>query len=183
LFCQKCGGEIKLGNSFCTKCGAPAPEVAVRPQPSQAFSPIAPTDKLTRNKILRVIGGIMIIISVFLPFSSRGTASLWSIATPFLSTITGVADMVPISFVMMTAGFILLLIGGIIAFFRSVIGAMLAILALIFFSATIHMTLGGFVWIRAMGLGYYLAWLGVIISIVASIFEIRATGRKFGFRK
>ena len=183
MFCQKCSEEIKPGNSFCTKCGTPAPEVAVQPQPSKAVRPVGPTEKSSRNKILRIIGGILIIVSIFLPFSSKGVASLWSIVTPFISTITGVADMVPVSFMMMTTGFVLLLIGGIIAIFRSFIGAILAILALIFLSTTIHMTLGRFVWVGAMGLGYYLAWFGVIISIIASIFEIRATGSKFGFRK
>jgi hypothetical protein len=183
LFCQKCGKEIKPGNSFCTKCGAPAPEVAVQPQPVNAVSPVASNEKMNRNKILKIVGGILILISIFLPLSNRGTASLWSIVTPFLSSITGVDDMIPVSFVMMTAGFILLLIGGIVAFFRSLIGAILAISGLIFLSATIHMTLGGFVWIGGMGLGYYLTWLGVIISIIASIFEIRTTGRKFGLRK
>jgi hypothetical protein len=183
LFCQKCGEEIKLGNSFCTKCGEPAPEVAIQPQPSKTVSTVTPTEKLTRNKILRIVGGMLILISVFLPFSSRGTASLWSIVTPFLSSITGVADMVPISFVMMTAGFVLMLIGGIVSFFRALIGAMLAILALIFLSATIHLTLGRFVWIGAMGIGYYLAWLGVIIALIAFIFDIRSAKGKFGFRK
>jgi len=91
--------------------------------------------------------------------------------------------MVPISFMMMSTGFILLAIGGIIAIFRSLIGAILAILALIFLSTTIHMTLGGFVWVGAMGLGYFIAWLGVIICIVASIFEVRASGNRFGLRK
>jgi hypothetical protein len=183
LFCQKCSEEIKPGNSFCTKCGTPVPEVAVQPQPSKAVRSVGPTEKSSRNKILRIVGGILIIVSIFLPFSSKGVASLWSIVTPFITTITGVADMVPISFVMMTAGFILLLIGGIVALFRSLIGAILAILALIFLSTTIHMTLGRFVWIGAMGLGYYLAWLGIIIIIIASIFEIRASDSKFGFRK
>ena len=183
MFCQKCSEEIKPGNSFCTKCGTPVPEVAVQPQPSKAVRPITPTEKSKRNKILQVVGGILIIISIFLPFSNKGTATLWSIVTPILSTMTGVADMVPISFVMMTTGFVLLFIGGIVTFFRSLIGAILAILALIFLSATIHMTLGRFVWIGAMGLGYYLACLGVIICITASIFEIRASGSKFGLRK
>lgn len=183
MFCQKCSEEIKPGNSFCTKCGTPAPEVAVQPQPSKAVRPVGPTEKSSRNKILRIIGGILIIVSIFLPFSSKGVASLWSIVTPFISTITGVADMVPVSFMMMTTGFVLLLIGGIIAIFRSFIGAILAILALIFLSTTIHMTLGRFVWVGAMGLGYYLAWLGVVICIVASIFEVRASGNRFGLHK
>lgn len=183
MFCQKCSEEIKPGNSFCTKCGTPAPKIAVQPQPSKTVSPVTPTEKSTRNKILRIVGGILIIISIFLPFSSRGTASLWSIVTPFITTITSVADMVPISFMMMSTGFILLAIGGIIAIFRSLIGAILAILALIFLSTTIHMTLGGFVWVGAMGLGYFIAWLGVIICIVASIFEVRASGNRFGLRK
>ncbi len=100
-----------------------------------------------------------------------------------MTTITGVADMVPVSFMMMSTGFVLLLLGGIIAIFRSLIGAILALLALIFLSTTIHMTLGGFVWVGAMGLGYYLAWLGVIICIVASIFEVRTSNNKFGLRK
>jgi hypothetical protein len=182
MFCQKCGEEIKPGDSFCTKCGEPVPKVAVQPQPSRT-SFVAPTEKSKRNMILRIVGGILIIISIFLPFSSRATASIWSIVTPFLLTITGVADMIPVSFVMMTAGFALLLISGITAFFRPLIGAILAILALIFLSATIHMTLGRFVWIGAMGLGYYLAWLGVIICIIASISEIRTSGSKFGLRK
>ena len=154
MFCQKCSEEIKPGNSFCTKCGTPAPEVAVQPQPSKAIGPAVSTRKLTRNKILRIVGAILILISLFLPFSSLGTASLWSIVTPFLWSITGVTDMVPISFVMMATGFVLLLIGGIVAFFRALIGAILAILAIVFLSATIHMTLGRFVWIGAMGLGY-----------------------------
>ncbi|MGB6679972.1 MAG: zinc-ribbon domain-containing protein [Candidatus Bathyarchaeia archaeon] len=183
MFCLKCGEEIKPGNRFCTKCGETTPEVSVQPQPSKAIGPAVSTRKLTRNKILRIVGAILILISLFLPFSSLGTASLWSIVTPFLWSITGVTDMVPISFVMMATGFVLLLIGGIVAFFRALIGAILAILAIVFLSATIHMTLGRFVWIGAMGLGYYLAWLGVIISIIASIFEIRASGSKFGFRK
>jgi len=173
LFCQKCSEEIKPGNSFCTKCGAPAPEVAVQPQPVKAVSPVAPTEKLARNKILRIVGGILILISVFIPFSSKGTASLWSVVTPFLSSIATVADMVPVSFVMMAVGFFLLLIGGLVSFFKRLIGGLLAIVGLIFLSITIHMTLGSFVWIGAMGLGYYLAWLGAFISIIAFLIERR----------
>jgi hypothetical protein len=183
LFCQKCSEEIKPGNSFCTKCGAPAPEVAVQPQPRKAVSPVTPTDKSSRNKILRIVGGILIIISVFLPFSSKGTASMWSTITPFLLTITGVADIIPVSFVLMTAGFILLLIGGITAFFRPLIGAILAILALIFLSVTIHMTLGRFVWISAMGLGYFLAWLGAFICLIAFLIERRNESAKLNIPK
>jgi hypothetical protein len=172
LFCQKCSEEIKSGNSFCTKCGTPVPEVAVQPQPSKTVRPITPTEKSTQNKILRIVGGILIIVSIFLPFSSKGTASMWSTITPFLLTITGVADIIPVSFVLMTAGFILLLIGGITAFFTPLIGVILAILALISFSVTIHMTMGGFAWISAMGLGYFLAWLGTFISICSHLLEM-----------
>lgn len=183
MFCLKCGEEIKPGNKFCTKCGETTPEVSVQPQPSKAIGPAVSTRKLKQKKILRIVGAILILISLFLPFSSLGTASLWSIITPFLTSMTGVADMVPVSFVMMTVGFFLLLISGIVSFSRALIGGILAILGLIFLSATIHMTLGSFVWIGAMGLGYYLALLGAIICLVAFIFEIRASGSKFGLRK
>ena len=173
MFCLKCGEEIKPANKFCTKCGETTPEVSVQPQTAAPAVKTAPPVKSMSNILLRIVGAILILISVFIPFSSKGTASLWSVVTPFLSSIATVADMVPVSFVMTAVGFFLLLIGGFVSFFKRLIGGFLAIVGLIFLSATIHMTLGSFVWIGAMGLGYYLAWLGAFICLIAFLIERR----------
>ncbi|MDD6243020.1 MAG: zinc-ribbon domain-containing protein [Roseburia hominis] len=48
MYCTKCGNEIKLGNKFCVKCGAPVVIPAQPQKPAQASAPQQVTEQMTQ---------------------------------------------------------------------------------------------------------------------------------------
>ncbi len=102
-----------------------------------------------------IVGGIVMIISPFIPWPILSLLDLilindpWGVHYVFLIVL------------------ILLLAGGIVSFSRGLIGGIIGVVGMIIFTALVlWLTLGSSPF---FGLGYYLGWTGSIISL-ASIF-------------
>ena len=108
-----------------------------------------------------IIGGIILIISPFLP---------WFIFN--LLDITILSISFGTLYLIFLLVLILLILGGIVSFFKGLIGGIIGLIGMIIFTAlAFYLTLGIF---PIFGLGYYLGWIGSIISI----FSIFYTPRK-----
>ncbi|MFQ5951120.1 MAG: zinc-ribbon domain-containing protein, partial [Candidatus Geothermarchaeales archaeon] len=186
MFCPKCGEQARPGHKFCQGCGAALPVARVSEEPH-----VEPVTRglghAIRSKVgalgtvpafpqllPRIAGGAVILVSVFLPYGGLGTSSLWGIVIPILFSIQSVGEMVPVGFLITVAGFVLLLMGGIMALVRRLTGAMLAITGIFFLSVPLHLTVGGFAWLSVMGFGYYGTWAGAIVCLIPSFRAWRA---------
>ncbi|MGB9659045.1 MAG: hypothetical protein ACPLY9_00775 [Nitrososphaerales archaeon] len=113
-----------------------------------------------------IIGGIILIISPFLPWVSVlfFNFSLLDILT--FGTIT--AD---VAYYIILIVLILLVLGGIIALFKGLIGGIIGLIGVLIF--TILVFVGGetFAIAAYLGIGYYLAWIGAIICIISIVWK------------
>ncbi|NWG09817.1 MAG: hypothetical protein HXX80_05910 [Nitrososphaerales archaeon] len=107
-----------------------------------------------------IIGGIILIVSPFLAWISVFFINI-SLLDMALS-----GDMVSILIL------ILLIVGGIIALFKGLIGGIIGLVGVLIFTA---FSLAQGAPISVFGLGYYLGWVGSIISIASIFFKPRVT--------
>jgi len=108
-----------------------------------------------------IIGGIILIISPFLP---------WSIFN--LLDITILSISFGTLYLIFLLVLVLLILGGIVSFFKGLIGGIIGLVGMIVFTAlAFYLTLG--VTFPIFGLGYYLGWIGSIISIVTIFYKPR----------
>jgi hypothetical protein len=82
--------------------------------------------------------------------------------------IQSLEEMVPVSSFLMILGLFILLTGGVVAFFRQIIGGIIAAVGIYFLSVPLHDALEGFDWLGLMGVGYFASWAGVTICFVYS---------------
>jgi hypothetical protein len=106
-----------------------------------------------------IIGGIILIISPFLPWSTLNILDLALISDPW-----------GVQYVFLIV-LILLILGGIVSFFKGLIGGIIGLIGMIIFTAlAFYLNLGIF---PIFGLGYYLGWIGSIISIFSIFYKPR----------
>jgi len=118
--------------------------------------------------LLRLVGGLIILVSNFLPFYITGGKSLGFMVTTLLGNIN-LGQTLSINIFLMMTGFFLLLTGGIVAIFKGNIGGLLSLLALILLSVPPYYVFEGFDWFPLMGLGYYGPVFGIVLILIASI--------------
>ncbi|MEM3437353.1 MAG: hypothetical protein QXP55_02300 [Nitrososphaerales archaeon] len=113
-----------------------------------------------------IIGGIILIISPFLPWISILFFNLSLLDFLRLSTIAAGTAYYIILIIL-----ILLLLGGIVALFNGLIGGIIGLVGVIIF--TILLFAGGetFGVAAYLGIGYYLAWIGTIICIISTVWK------------
>lgn len=111
-----------------------------------------------------IIGGIVLIISPFLPWFSV------LIFTVSLLDIVLLGDLVALLIL------ILLVLGGIVSFFKGLIGGIIGLIGAIIFTILLFVGIGTITpeLLGFLGIGYYLAWIGSIISIASIIYKPRA---------
>ncbi|MCP8309122.1 MAG: hypothetical protein H3Z53_07525 [archaeon] len=122
-----------------------------------------------------IIGGIILIISPFLAWISAFifNPSLLNLAIGF--DILGTP--VPGDYVALIV-LILLIVGGIVSFFKGLIGGIIGLIGMIIFTAYVFVTPTAGIPIGMilsfLGIGYYLGWIGSIVSIASIIYKPRA---------
>ncbi|MCP8306492.1 MAG: hypothetical protein H3Z49_05255 [archaeon] len=113
------------------------------------------------NRLIGIIGGIILIISPFLPWSTLSVLDLALISDPW-----------GVQYVFLIV-LILLIVGGIVSFFKGLIGGIVGLVGMIIFTVlALYLTFG---FGPIFGIGYYLGWIGSIISIASIFFKPRAT--------
>lgn len=135
---------------------------------------------MNKSRIISLMGGIILIIAAFLPFSYfvDGLYSTFQITAAILMNFTdnsvmqnfllqvnpsyGMAAMI---LALIVAGFLLLTIGGILAIFKKAGGSVAGP------GGMIVLTIAGFLYAGALllgflGIGFYLGWLGAILCII-----------------
>ncbi|MEM3383041.1 MAG: hypothetical protein QXD42_04750 [Nitrososphaerales archaeon] len=113
-----------------------------------------------------IIGGIVLIISPFLPWVSVLFFNLSLLDLLSFSTLIGDATYYIILIILT-----LLVLGGIIALFKGLIGGIIGLVGVLIF--TILILVGGqtFAVTAYLGIGYYLAWIGAILSIISIVWK------------
>ncbi len=135
---------------------------------------------MNKGRIISLIGGIILIVAAFLPFSYfvDGLYSTFQITVAVLMNFTdnsvmqnfllqvnpsyGMAAMI---LALIVAGFLLLTIGGLLAIIKKAGGSIAGP------GGMIVLTIAGFLYAGALifgflGIGFYLGWLGAIICII-----------------
>ncbi len=135
---------------------------------------------MDKNRILSLIGGIILIVAAFLPFSYfvDGLYSIFQITLAILMNFTdnsvmqnfllqinpsyGMAAMI---LALVVAGFFLLVIGGLLAIFKRAGGSVAGP------GGMVLLTISGFLYAGALlfgllGIGFYLGWVGAILCII-----------------
>jgi hypothetical protein len=138
---------------------------------------------MNKGRILSLIGGIILIVAAFLPFSYfvDGLYSTFEITVAVLMNFTdnsvmqnfllqvnpsyGMAAMI---LALIVAGFLLLTIGGLLAIIKKAGGSIAGP------GGMIVLTIAGFLYAGALifgflGIGFYLGWLGAIICIIGGV--------------
>ncbi len=113
------------------------------------------------NRLTGIIGGIILIISPFLPWSTLSVLDMALISDPW--------GMQYIFIIIL----ILLIVGGIVSFFKGLIGGILGLVGMIILNAlAFYLTIDS---APIFDIGYYLGWIGSIISIASNFIKPRAT--------
>jgi len=126
-----------------------------------------------------IIGGIILIISPFLAWISAliFNVSLLSLAIGFDVSLMGYTTHVPGDYIALIV-LILLIVGGIVSFFKGLIGGIIGLAGMIIFTAYVFITPTAGLPVGTifsfLGIGYYLGWIGAIISIASIIYKPRA---------
>ena len=135
---------------------------------------------MNKSRIISLIGGIILIIAAFLPFSYfvdglystfQITAAILmnftdnSVMQNFLLQVNPSYGMAVIILALIVAGFLLLTIGGLLAIIKKAGGSIAGP------GGMIVLTIAGFLYAGALlfgflGMGFYLGWLGAIICII-----------------
>ena len=110
---------------------------------------------------ISIIGGIVLIISPFLAW-----VSLFFINISLLDMALS-GDTVSI-FIL-----ILLIVSGIVSFFKGLIGGIIGLVGVIIFTIIAFTTSIDGIPFNILGIGYYLAWIGSIISMASIFFKPR----------
>ncbi len=113
-----------------------------------------------------IIGGIILIISPFLAWVT------FFVNVSLLDMVLGGGGLSIDNLVVLLV-LILLIIGGIISFFKGLIGGIIGLVGVIVFTIYIFVVPFGQLLFGFLGIGYYLAWIGSIISIVSIIYKPR----------
>lgn len=113
-----------------------------------------------------IIGGIILIISPFLAWVT------FFVNVSLLDMVLGGGGL-SIDYLVVLLVLILLIIGGIISFFKGLIGGIIGLVGVIVFTIYIFVVPFGQLLFGFLGIGYYLAWIGSIISIVSIIYKPR----------
>lgn len=138
---------------------------------------------MDNSRIISLIGGIVLIVSAFLPFYYfiDGIYSLFQITLAVLTNFTN--DLVMQNFLLqvnpsygmaamilalIVAGFMLLSIGGLIAIFRKAGGSIAGP------AGMIVLTVAGFLYFKNLSIGllsvgFYTGWLGAIMCIIGGV--------------
>lgn len=121
---------------------------------------------IMRLNPIGIIGGIILIISPFLAWVSA-----------FFINIS-LLDMVLFGDMVSILVLILLIVGGIVSFIKGIIGGIIGLVGVLIFTiiALTASTYGipvGMIF-QVLGIGYYLAWIGAIVSIASIIYKPRA---------
>lgn len=170
MFCHNCGIEIPEGAKFCTECGTPIGKA------SQVIEPALPLEQKVKPKpksnVLGMVSGIMVILSLFLPFISVNI-----LGTPLSESLMDGADEEPIAiaFIVIIFGCVLLAALG-----RNIPCIVVGILSAWFFweansayarytNELDELTNGAIV---QNGLGFYMLLLGSMGLILAGILGI-----------
>lgn len=135
---------------------------------------------MENGRIISLIGGIILIVSAFLPFYYfvDGIYSIFEITLAVLTNFTdntvmqnfllqvnpsyGMAAMI---LALIVAGFFLLVIGGLLAIFKKAGGSVAGP------AGMVVLTIAGFLYARnffigLLAIGFYIGWIGAIICIV-----------------
>lgn len=170
MFCQNCGIEIPEGAKFCVECGAPvesaSPVIEQKPSLEQK------TKSRPKSNVLGMISGIIVIVSLFLPFVSVNI-----LGTPFSESLMDGASDEPVAI-----GFIVIIFGCVLlaALGRNIPCIIAGILSAWFFwetnaayerytSELDELTNGAIV---QNGLGFYMLLIGSMGLILAGVLGI-----------
>ncbi|MCP8321842.1 MAG: hypothetical protein H3Z52_13045, partial [archaeon] len=132
-----------------------------------------------------IIGGIILIISPFLAWFS------FSVTIPYYGPVSFSASLISIAEIASLFGgiwsyipiiiLILLIVGGIVSFFKGLIGGIIGLVGVLIFTVLVFtsevsqtLSLLGLSVFNILGIGYYLAWIGAIIGIISIIYKPRA---------
>ncbi|MCP8307414.1 MAG: hypothetical protein H3Z52_05525 [archaeon] len=116
-----------------------------------------------------IIGGIILIISPFLAWIS---ISAYGFTFSFsLLDMVSLGAAAALDYILILIVLILLIVGGIVSFLKGLIGGIIGLVGVIIYTA---LALTGGVPISYFGIGYYLGWIGAIISIASIIYKPRA---------
>jgi len=114
-----------------------------------------------------IIGGIVLIISPFLPWISAIFINVSLLDMVLLPRGAG-----------LEAGYlgpllvlILLIVGGIVALFKGIVGGIIGLIGVLIFTIALFTIPFGMFVFNFLGIGYYLAWIGAIICIISIIWK------------
>lgn len=113
-----------------------------------------------------IIGGIILIISPFLPWISVLFFNLSLLDFLTFSTMD-----VGTAYYIILIVLILLVVGGIVAFFKGLIGGIIGLIGVLIFTILLFAGETTFAVAAYLGIGYYLAWIGAIICIISPIWK------------
>jgi len=113
-----------------------------------------------------IIGGIILIISPFLAWVSAFIINV-SLLDMVLQSGAGLGT----DYLVILIVLILLIVGGIVAFFKGLIGGIIGLVGVLVFTIYLLVIPDGSLLFSFLGIGYYLAWIGAIICIISIVWK------------
>lgn len=113
-----------------------------------------------------IIGGIILIISPFLAWVSAFIINV-SLLDMVLQSGAGLGT----DYLVILIVLILLIVGGIVVFFKGLIGGIIGLVGVLVFTIYLLVIPDGSLLFSFLGIGYYLAWIGAIICIISIVWK------------
>jgi hypothetical protein len=113
-----------------------------------------------------IIGGIILIISPFLAWVSAFIINV-SLLDMVLQSGAGLGT----DYLVILIVLVLLIVGGIVAFFKGLIGGIIGLVGVLVFTIYLLVIPDGSLLFSFLGIGYYLAWIGAIICIISIVWK------------
>ena len=177
--CPACSASLGPSEKFCHQCGARIEETSSKPVSPPQSDPSNKPAKKPRSyliPILRILSGLLILSGLFLPFYNQGTTSLGSLLLNFISGISMTQSYpAPLVFLVFTA--LLILLGGIASLTKGIGGALITLFGLSFAVLSLNFIFGELLWLKWMGIGFYLPILGLVLNLVSSVLGHFRRGR------
>lgn len=113
-----------------------------------------------------IIGGIILIISPFLAW-----VSVFFINMSLLDMVLQSGAGLGTDYLVILIVLVLLIVGGIVAFFKGLIGGIIGLVGVLVFTIYLLVIPDGSLLFSFLGIGYYLAWIGAIICIISIVWK------------
>jgi hypothetical protein len=172
LFCPNCGARSVMSTPAPTTL--PFRPVQGTRGAAQVPSRIVglPSEKAgnfrSPSTILRLVGALIILVALALPYYATSGHSLIAMVTSLLSGMSLSGELPLALFVMITA-FFLILLGGIIVILRGIVGAVVTIVGLLFLSITLDYFFPNLSWLSFIGPGYYAVAIGIVVVLASRV--------------